>query len=106
MKKKDINDLRFALLVAKVKAFDLIETEDNGTCNFDSPTLVLPKEWSDKDIKEAFSGTGLQYYREGRTIEIYNATNGQGFRRTIMAEAFRDSLIASGYVSHVYYQMD
>ena len=106
MKKKDINDLRFALLVAKVKAYDLIETEDNGTCNFDSPILILEKEWSDKDIREAFNGTGLQYLREKDTIQIYNATDGQGYRRTAMAEAFRDSLVKMGYKSYVYYQMD
>ncbi len=106
MTKKSINDLHFALLAAKIKAYDLIETEDNGTCNFDSPILILEKEWSDKDIREAFNGTGLQYLREKDTIEIYNATDGQGYRRTAMAEAFRDSLVKMGYKSYVYYQMD
>ena len=106
MTKKSINDLHFALLAAKIKAYDLIETEDNGTCNFDSPILILEKEWSDKDIREAFNGTGLQYLREKDTVEIYNATDGQGYRRTAMAEAFCESLRASGYNAGVDYRMD
>ena len=46
------------------------------------------------------------YFRKNNTVEIYNATNGQGYRRTAMAEAFRDSLIKMGFKSYVYYLMD
>lgn len=102
-----ILELKTALLVAKIEADKLKDTEDGGTCNFDTPTLKLPSEWKNNWLDVAFMRTGMQYERVSKeTIHILGAVEGQGFRRTAMAEAFRDSLTASGYVSHVYYQMD
>ena len=100
-------ELKSALLIAKIEAEKFKDTDDGGTCNFDTPTLKLPSEWTNWMLDVAFQRTGLSYERVSKeTIFIHGAVEGQGFRRTTMAEAFRDSLVASGYVSYVYYQMD
>lgn len=100
-------ELKKALLAAKQAAEKLKDTEDGGTCNFDTPILVLPKEWSVSNIYEAFEHTGLRADITRRNfIRIYGAVEGQGFRRTYMAEAFRDSLKAAGYDAIVEYRMD
>ena len=100
-------ELKSALLIAKIEAEKFKDTDDGGTCNFDTPTLKLPSEWTNLMLDVAFQRTGLSYERVSKeTIFIYGAVEGQGFRRTTMAEAFRDSLVASGYVSYVHYQMD
>ena len=55
----------------------------------------------------AFKNTSLSYERVSKeTIHVLGAVEGQGFRRTAMAEAFSDELTKLGYVSYVYYQMD
>lgn len=98
--------LRVALLIAVSEAEKVKNTEDGGTSNFDNPVIVL-KCWKRQDIEEAFKLTGLRpYFENNSTIEILNSVEGQGFRRTAMAEAFRDSLKVSGYNSYVRYQMD
>lgn len=102
-----ILELKSALLIAKIKADELKNVDDGGTCNFDTPTLKLPSEWSNWMLDVAFQHTGLTYERINKeTIHILGAVEGQGFRRTAMAEAFRDKLCELGYVSYVYYQMD
>ena len=99
--------LTISLIRAKLEAKKFADVDDGGTSNFDTPVLKLGSEWTDERINKAFALTGLRPYRVNKnTIEILDAVNGQGFRRTAMAEAFRDSLVASGYVSYVYYQMD
>ena len=35
-------ELKSALLIAKIEADKLKDTDDGGTCNFDTPTLKLP----------------------------------------------------------------
>ena len=107
MKKERILELRCALLIAYSEAQKQKEVEDDGTCNFDSPTLLLTSEWKESDVNEAFKLTGLQPYKvDENYYHILGACEGQGSRRTAMAEAFRDCLIRLGYNSHVYYQMD
>ena len=102
-----ILELKNALLIAKAEADKLRDTNDGGTCNFDSPTLSLPSEWSKDMLDFAFMRTGMRYYRISKeTIEILDAVEGQGFRRTAMAEAFRDKLRELGYVANVHYQID
>ena len=107
MKAERILALRCALLIAYSEAQKLKDMEDGGTCNFDTPTLKLTSEWKEADVNEAFKLTGLQPYKvEKGYYHILGACEGQGDRRTAMAETFRDSLKALGYNSHVYYQMD
>ena len=107
MEIKKILELKNALLIAKIEADKLKDIDDGGTCNFDTPTLKLPSEWTNTMLEVAFMRTGLSYARISKeTIHILGAVSGQGNRRTAMAEAFRDTLCELGYVSHVYYQMD
>lgn len=107
MKAEKILALRCALLIAYSEAQKLKDTEDGGTCNFDTPTLKLTSEWKEADVNEAFKLTGLQPYKvEKGYYHILGACEGQGSRRTAMAEAFRDCLRELGYTSYVYYQID
>ena len=107
MKSNEIFALRAALLLARSEALKLKDTEDGGTCNFDTPTLKLSDKWTREEIEEAFKDTTLTpYFIEGNYIHILGATCGQGYRNTEMAKAFRDSLQESGYTSYVHYQMD
>lgn len=100
-------ELKSALLIAKIEADKLKDTDDGGTCNFDTPTLKLPSEWTDWMLEVAFLHTGLSYERINKeTIHVLGAVEGQGFRRTAMAEAFSNKLCELGYVSYVCYQMD
>ena len=105
MKTNKINDLHFALLVAKVKASELNDIDDGGTSNMDTPVIFLP-EWNKSDIAKAFESTGLIPSIHKGAVFILRACDGQGYRRTAMAEAFRDSLRTSGYNSAVDYRMD
>lgn len=105
MKNEKILALRCALLIAVSEADKAKDTNDGGTCNVDTPILFLPG-WTWAQITEAFQLTGLVPSRRGSTVYILRACDGQGFRRTAMAEAFRDSLKASGYNAAVDYQMD
>ena len=108
MKKKTSNilALRCALLIAVSQAEIFKDIEDGGTCNFDTPCLIL-QGWNEIDIREAFLLTGLRpYIRQDNTVMIFDACSGQGFRRTAMAEAIRDSLKQSGYNAYVDYRMD
>ena len=105
MKTEKILALRVALLIAVSEAEKVKDTEDGGTSNMDSPTIYLP-DWSESAINEAFQLTGLVPSRHGSTIFILRACEGQGYRRTAMAETFCESLRASGYTAGVDYRMD
>lgn len=104
--KEQIEALRVALLIARHEAEKLADVEDGGTCNFDTPYLFLVN-WTDEEVNEAFKLTGLRpYIRSTGQVLVFDACAGQGFRRTAMAEAFRDSMRESGYTAYVEYQMD
>ena len=105
MKTEKILALRVALLIAVSEAEKMKHTDDDGTSNMDTPTISLPR-WSESAINEAFQLTGLVPNRHGSTIFILRACEGQGYRRTAMAEAFCESLRASGYTAGVDYRMD
>lgn len=107
MKAERILALRCALLIAYSEALKLKNIDDDGTCNFDTPALILDHKWKDGDVEEAFKLTGLKPYKVGKSeYHILGAVTGQGSQRTAMAEAFRNSLRASEYNAYVYYQMD
>ncbi|MBQ7326397.1 MAG: hypothetical protein IJW93_02845 [Clostridia bacterium] len=105
MKNNKILALRVALLIAVSEADKKKSTEDGGTSNMDTPIIFLPK-WNKSAINEAFQLTGLIPSIHDNAVYILRACDGQGFRRTAMAEAFRDSLKASGYNAAVDYRMD
>ena len=107
MKEAKILALRCALLIAYSEAQLKKDVEDGGTCNFDTPTLTLTSEWKSSDVEKAFNLTGLKPYKVANNVyHVLGAVEGQGFRRTAMAEAFRDMLNGLGYTSSVHYQMD
>ena len=104
--KKDIQNLALALVKARAEASLKALTEDGGTSNFDDPYIIL-KGWKENQVKEACELAKLRLYKLcGSTYEIFGATEGQGFRRTAMAEAFAQSLKSQGYISGVYYVID
>lgn len=107
MKKNEkIHALRMALLKAIEAAKKFSTIDDRGTSNFDTPVIKL-SGWRESEIREAFLLTGVfpDVEKDG-TVQILRACLGQGFRRTAMAEAFRDSLRESGYTAYVNYQID
>ena len=107
MTNEKILALRCALLIAVSEAEKVQNTEDDGTCNFDTPALILDSKWKYNHVVAAFNLTGLRPYKAGKhEYHILGAVTGQGAQRTAMAEAFRDSLKASGYNAYVHYQMD
>lgn len=90
-------------------AQDYRDREDGGTCNFDAPSLYLPR-WSAHEIERAARAVGLRCF----DWKIGNHTRwvfsvpipGQGNRRTEAAEAMTRELEALGYDALTYYQMD
>lgn len=101
-----VTALRVALLQAIEEAGKVRLVDDGGTSNFDTPVIIL-EGWTGSEIRQAFLLTELTpYIEKNGVVEILKACIGQGFRRTAMAEAFRDSLKASGYTSYVHYQID
>ena len=107
MKEREkITALRVALLQAIEEAGKVRHIDDGGTSNFDTPVIIL-EGWTRSEIRQAFLLTELTpYIEKNGVVEILKACLGQGFRRTAMAEAFRDSLKNSGYTSYVHYQID
>ena len=104
--KEQIEALRVALLIARNEAEKFANVEDDGTCNMDTPYLLL-LNWKEDEIKEAFKLTGLRpYIRSTGQVLVFDACDGQGDRNTTMAEAFRDSMRESGYNAYVEYRMD
>lgn len=99
-----------ALERANEAALLLSETNDGGTCNFDSPVIRLLK-WKDYEIKQACELAGIEigdklsgFWRNYRFVST--SMYGQANCRTRMAEAAKKSLEADGYDVAMYYQMD
>ena len=107
MKLETIHSLAAALIRGKIEANKFAESDDGGTSNFDTPALILGSEWSEEAIQRAFSLAGLRPYKITKRIyHVLDAVQGQGYRRTYMAQAFRDSLKTSGYNAVVDYRID
>lgn len=108
---KKISDLTAALIKAKEAGALYTDIDDGGTCNFDSPKVYLPR-WKQADVETACEAAGLRcfdykfYGSKAYVICGGPLTSGQGNRRSKIAEVMCDSLKASGYDAHMYYQMD
>lgn len=94
-----------------IGAAEFAQTEDGGTCNFDSPILFCEDMgYSEQKALAAIKEIGLDTYPLSGIwrgcIVIDGRTKGQGNCRTAMAEAFAASLKESGIKCGVYYQMD
>jgi cell division GTPase FtsZ len=103
--------LTAALEKAKEAALKYADTEDGGTCNFDSPTIDyramhMKKSKAEEAIKAAdlrcFDWNGYG----GIRLVVCGLGYGQGNRKTRMAEAAHESLKADGIECGMYYQMD
>ena len=105
MESKKILALRVALLIAANEANKSNDVYDGGTSNMDTPIIFLPK-WRKSDIEQAFKLTGLVPSIDGISVHVLRVCEGQGFRRTAMAEAFCDSMKEQGYQAVVEYRMD
>lgn len=114
LRRGKILDLSIAMLDAEKAAMELKDSEDGGTCNFDTPMIKLDG-WKASDIEEMnkaadhefiqvdgkiTSGMWKGYYRVG------TSKHGQAACRTRMAEAAKKVLAAAGYDVAMYYQMD
>jgi len=102
--------LRDDLLAAYAETVGEEETEDGGTCNFDSPVLHLPK-WNADKVKQAVEEAGghaFKWTERGRLFGwvISPNSSGQGNRRSRRAEAISEALKKRGYDTGMYYQMD
>ena len=86
-------------------------TDDGGTCNFDSPTLYLPR-WNKEQVKAAVKAAGLNSFewkpfgRQRAFLVVSVPCAGQGYTRTNAAEAMSKRLGELGYDSGMYYQTD
>lgn len=110
MDKKYI-ELTKALVKAKQAAQAYANTEDGGTCNFDSPAIDYQEmHMSNAKAKEAIKAAGLQCFEwnswAGKRLVICGIGAGQGNCRSRMAEAACESLKADGIAATMYYQMD
>lgn len=84
-------------------------TDDGGTCNFDSPTLYLPR-WDRKKVETAarVAGVGCSTWDSfSKKCYVFSVPGvGQGYTRTNAAEAMSKFLESRGYDAGMYYQMD
>ena len=104
-------ELTTALEQAKIAAQLYANSEDGGTCNFDSPVIdYRAMHMSKTKAEEAIRAAGLRCFLwksyGGMRLVVCGIGCGQGNRNTRMAEAAEKSLKAAGMVTSMYYQMD
>ena len=105
------SELTAALEQAKKAALVYANTEDGGTCNFDSPTIdYRDMHMSKAKAEEAIRAAGLRCFDwkcYGLTrLVVCGIGYWQGNRNSRMAEAAHESLKAAGIATGMYYQMD
>lgn len=105
MTRKELDALEYALAKANQVAKMFTNSEDGGTCNFDTPIINIKatqKQVASLDFKLSKCTWGL--YKGWWFVDL--PLYGQGNRRTRMAEAIAKSLNESGFNASVYYQVD
>lgn len=107
MTTKEIDALEMAIAKAEKEAQKYANTEDGGTCNFDTPMVkVKATERQLAQMDWRCSKVGKRQPDGGTWFEVWINLDGQGNRRTRMAEAAAKSLQQSGYNASVFYSMD
>lgn len=105
VKTHTISELEQALVKAKNAMMEYADTEDGGSCNFDTPVIR---------INATERQMAMLDYRVVKVDErgwrgwwfVFLPLMGQANRRTRMAEAACKSLKESGFEASVYYQLD
>lgn len=104
------NDIKAALEAGRAaEAQELQRNGDSGTCNFDSPVLILPR-WSAEKVKQAAKEAGTFTYKwasfSPASWVIVPDSHCQAEPRSTNAKAMRDCFRALGYDAFMYRQMD
>lgn len=105
MTKEELQRLSEALIKANECAMECANVSDNGSCNFDTPMLLVKmtkKQAESLPVRVSKCEYGIW---RGAWF-VYGNLWGQANRRTTMAEAICKSLNESGFDSAVYYQLD
>ena len=100
--------LRDDLIKAHAIALDAAaQVEDGGTCNFDAPSLLLPR-WQSAKVKQACEEAGGDYFRWGysKRYVICLRLPGQANKRETAAKSMTKALTAMGYDALTYYAID
>ena len=98
------DDLRKVYEIGKAAA---AQVEDGGTCNFDAPSLLLPR-WQSAKVKQACEEAGGDYFRWGYSNRyvICLRLPGQAYKRETAAEAMTKALADIGYDALTYSAID
>lgn len=104
-------NLKNALERAKETAEVYVNTEDGGTCNFDSPAIdYRSMQMIKSKAIEAIQNAGLRCFEwkcyGSNLLVVCGIGKGQGNRRTRMSEAACQSLKNDKIAACMYYQMD
>lgn len=106
MTKEELERLKRSLCKARKYALAFATVDDGGTCCFDTAVIKLSRI-----TKAQLSELPIRLSKVGSRgwsgcYFVYTPLYGQGFRRTIMAEAAAKSLKEDGWDAFVYYMMD
>lgn len=99
------DDLRKVYEIGKAAA---AQVEDGGTCNFDAPSISLPR-WQSAKVKQACKEAGcgcFEWKSFGRRWVIRFRIAGQAYKRETAAEAMTKALAGMGYDALTYCAMD
>lgn len=99
------DDLRKVYEIGKAAA---AQVEDGGTCNFDAPSISLPR-WQSAKVKQACKEAGcgcFEWKSFGRRWVIRFRIAGQAYKRETAAEAMTKALAGMGYDALTYCAID
>ena len=99
------DDLRKVYEIGKAAA---AQVDDGGTCNFDAPSISLPR-WQSAKVKQACKEAGcgcFEWKSFGRRWVISFRIAGQAYKRETAAEAMTKALAGMGYDALTYCAMD
>lgn len=99
------DDLRKVYEIGKAAA---AQVEDGGTCNFDAPSILLPR-WQSAKIEQACKEAGcgcFEWECFNRRWVICFRIAGQAYKRETAAESMTKALTAMGYDALTYCAID
>lgn len=99
------DDLRKVYEIGKAAA---AQVDDGGTCNFDAPSISLPR-WQSAKVKQACKEAGcgcFEWKSFGRRWVIRFRIPGQAYKRETAAEAMTKALADMGYDALTYCAID